>query len=76
MMINKGTDMNDALIKAGMDKLFALAQEGKDDSARCGNYSMLIGFYESTIKLLLSDRRYRTPEVLKDLEAAKKFFDK
>ena len=75
MMKTKGTDMTDSL-KAAMNELYYLAQEGKDDSARCGNYSCLIGFYESTIKLLLSDRRYRTPEVLKDLEAAKKYFDK
>ena len=63
-------------LKNAMNELYYLAQEGKNDSARCGNYSMLIGFYESTIKLLLSDRTYRAEEVLKDLEAAKKFFDK
>ena len=71
-MINKGTDMNDALIKAGMDKLFALAQEGKDDSARCGNYSMLIGFYEAVIRRYV--RESDEVNLLTDLEAATKFF--
>lgn len=68
--------MNDALIKAGMDKLFALAQEGKDDYTRAGNYSMLIGVYETTIKMLLSDKRYNEELVLQDLESATRFFQK
>jgi hypothetical protein len=61
-------------LTAAMDTLYARAQEGKNDSARCGNYSMLIGVYESTIKLLLSDERYNADLVLQDLEAAMKFF--
>ena len=66
--------MNDALIKAGMDKLFALAQEGKDDYARAGNYSMLIGFYEATIMRYINESNEDV--FLADLEAATRFFRK
>ncbi len=66
--------MNDDLIKAGMDTLFALAQDEKDDYIRAGDYALLIGFYESLILRYIDESK--RDDLLDDLEAATKFFRK